>query len=223
MKDLYFVANWKANKTEEEALEWLKMFKEHLPSLKGQFEHKEVIICPSYPILSTAYKYIGENDLPITLGAQDVSQFGRGPYTGEVPVSLIYKYVRYVIIGHSERRTNFNESDALLAKKVSSASSSVTPIFCVQDANTAIPEGIFIVAYEPVFAIGTGNPDTPENAEKVARIIKSNNKNIRYVLYGGSVTPENIRSFISMSHIDGVLVGGASLDPQSFLALLSQC
>lgn len=224
MKDLFIVANWKANKTEEEAIYWLSEFRNNLDSLKGQFENKELILCPSYPVISAVKNYIDKFELPITLGSQDVSQFGRGAYTGEVPVSILKKYVRFCIIGHSERRENFQENDEILSRKVSTAiAGGLLPIFCVQGKNTFIPLGVKIVAYEPKDAIGTGNPDTPQNADEVAAAIKSKQKEVTSVLYGGSVNAENVGVFTEMEHIDGVLVGGGSLDSNSFISLLQKC
>lgn len=221
MKNLYIVANWKANKTESETIEWLEEFKKGMDRLASQWEHKEVIVCPAYPALFAMREHIKKNELPIILGSQDISQFGRGAYTGEVPVALIYSYIRYCIIGHSERRTNFNENDEVLTRKVSmTVSANLLPIFCVQNQDTKVPEGVFLVAYEPVFAIGTGNPDTPENANKVAEEIKTKNKTVKYVLYGGSVNAENVGSFTNKSSIDGVLVGGASLDAKEFIEII---
>ena len=221
MKNLFIIANWKANKTEEEAIIWLEDFKKNMNHLASQWEHKEVIICPSYSVLSVMKECIKKHELPLALGSQDVSQFGRGAYTGEVPVALINSYIRFCIIGHSERRTNFNENDEVLARKVSMVvGANLLPIFCVQNENTKVPEGVFLVAYEPVFAIGTGNPDTPENANKVAEEIKRKNKTVKYVLYGGSVNAKNVGSFTNQSSIEGVLVGGASLDAKEFIGII---
>lgn len=221
MKKLFIVANWKANKTEEEALEWLKELRVLLNKTKSLWEYKEIIICPSYPLLPRAKEYIRRNELPLQLGSQDVSVFGKGPYTGEVPGSLIYNYIRYCIIGHSERRRYFHEDTKTVFKKAEIATSSqMIPIFCVQDKDTEVPEGVFLVAYEPVFAIGTGNPDSPENADKIADEIKKKNKAVKYVLYGGSVTSKNVNSFTQMQNTDGVLVGSASLDASEFLEII---
>ncbi|MBI2622753.1 MAG: triosephosphate isomerase [Candidatus Levybacteria bacterium] len=131
------------------------------------------------------------------------------------------EFADFVIIGHSERRQNFKETDEMLVKKVQMVQKYLlTPIFCIQNEDTFIPEGVKIVAYEPVEAIGTGNPDTPENAEKVARVIKNTHKDVMYVLYGGSVTSANISGFTKMPSIDGALVGGASLDAKEFTKII---
>jgi triosephosphate isomerase len=124
--------------------------------------------------------------------------------------------VQYVIIGHSERRAGLGETDQLLAQKVARATSlGLEVIYCVPNAETPIPQGISIVAYEPPTAIGSGNPDTPENADSQAALILKQS-GIRRVLYGGSVKPENVATFVSQPSIGGVLIGGASLKGEIF-------
>ncbi len=215
MKKIFIVANWKSNKLSTDIDDFATRFQEE------SISSKEVIICPPFTLLSALKVLVDEKKLQYKLGAQDISPYGAGAYTGEVNGKQIKEFADYVIIGHSERRTNFGESDDLLKKKVEQAlANDLTPIYCVQDKNTFVPEGVSIVAYEPVSAIGTGNPDTPENAEKVAQAKMSKNPNITVVLYGGSVTSENIASFVQLEHISGVLVGGASLDPDKFAALI---
>lgn len=127
------------------------------------------------------------------------------------------------IIGHSERREKFGETDKMVAEKFLLAEAQgIESIVCIQDGQTPVPEGSKIVAYEPVFAIGTGIPDTPDNAEKVASEVKSRMPGLS-ILYGGSVTAENCVSFISESNISGLLIGKASLDPQEFLKIIENC
>ena len=169
MKKLFIVANWKSNLTKAEAEDWLARFKINDLRLKN----KKVIICPPFTLLSILKSYILNHKSPITLGAQDISPFGEGSYTGEVNGKQIKEFADYVIIGHSERRNNFSENNEMLARKVEMAKfHNLRSIFCVQSEDTPVPEGVFLVAYEPVFAIGTGNPDTPKNADKVADEIK---------------------------------------------------
>lgn len=220
MKELYIIANWKANKTEQEAIDWLEKFASAtFPA--GVFEHKEVILCPPSTVFPQLKQSIRQKNVPITLGAQDISQFGRGAYTGEIPAALLREYASYVIIGHSERKTYFNESDETAREKVGMAvGAGISPVFCVQSQDTPVPNDVWLVAYEPVSAIGTGNPDTPENANEVARKIKQANKSVKHVLYGGSVNSENVKTFTSMESIDGVLVGGTSLDAGEFCTLI---
>ncbi len=215
MKRIFIVANWKSHKNKQEATDWLKTFLDFKKS-----EDKEVIVCPSFTILPYLQQWIGSHRLPLSVGAQDVSPFAEGAFTGEVNARQVKEFADYVIIGHSERRTYFSETDEMVTKKVEMArQANLTPIFCVQGGQTPVPPGVEMVAYEPVSAIGTGNPDSPENAEGVIRAIKEKT-GASYVLYGGSVTPENINSFTSLPSIDGVLVGGGSLDPKTFAGII---
>ncbi len=224
MKNLYIVANWKANISEEEATEWFDFFKNNADSTRGELANKKIIVCPTFPILPFASAYVSLNNLHVSLGAQDISQFPIGAYTGEVPAGIVKKYAQFVIIGHSERRARLSETDATLFAKVAMANGTLFDvIYCVQDENNAIPEGVKIVAYEPVSAIGTGNPDTPENAQRVAASIKEKNPSVQAVLYGGSVNADNVSQFTVQASIDGVLVGGASLVAGSFIDLLFKC
>lgn len=221
MKKLFIIANWKSNKTIEEAEKWLHDFAEVLKSDNSNIKNKEIIVCPSFTLLEHS-RYCSANlKLPLKLGAQNISPFDRGAYTGEVFGSQIKEFAQYVIIGHSERRKNFSETNEMLAQKVLMAKKyNLTPIFCIQNEKTPVPQEIDVIAYEPPTAIGTGNPDTPENAEKVAGFIKEKNKDVTNVLYGGSVTSENVNSFTKMPNIDGVLVGGASLDLVEFSQII---
>ena len=214
MEKPLIVANWKANMTLSQIQEWFAAIE--------VVEGKDVVICPPFHHLSFVKNLITQGNLPFRLGSQDVSEFDIGADTGEEPAALLKEYVQYAIIGHSERRKLLNETDDMLIKKVTNAlQNGITPIYCVQDEQTPIPNGVTLVAYEPVFAIGTGTPDTPENAEQVAVAIKQNQQ-IKQVLYGGSVTAENIGHFTGMEHIDGVLVGKASLTADSFVPLIKQ-
>lgn len=180
---------------------------------------KKIIVCPPFTLLSMFKEFVDENALSIELGAQNISQFDEGAYTGEVNGRQIKEFADYVIIGHSERRSNLNETDEILSKKVLMAKKyGLVSVFCVQNGIEKISDGIEIVAYEPVFAIGTGNPDTPENAQNIAQALKK--KGVEKVLYGGSVDPSNIRNFTSQNDIDGVLVGAGSLDPKEFAKII---
>lgn len=210
------VANWKSNETEKDALTWFSAMKPSLDSIE-----KTIVICPPATLLSTAFEQKTSLQLTCAIGAQDISPFAAGAYTGEVNGEQLKEFVTYVIIGHSERRTYFNEDDSLLAKKVAMAIAyGLIPIFCVQNEQTVIPEGVHIVAYEPVAAIGTGHADSPDAANAVAQKIKEKNNDIS-VLYGGSVTAENVSSFTHARDIAGVLVGGASLHPQEFSQIIT--
>ncbi len=221
MGQLLIIANWKSNKTKKEANNWLKDvfdFKKELEGLKD----KEIIICPSFTLLSCFKSSLEKNNFPFKLGAQNVSQFDKGAYTGEINAEQIREFAEFVIIGHSERRENFGEEDDALLQKVEKAiKNSLKPIFCVQDAQDFVPKEVKIVAYEPVFAIGSGKPDTPKNANEVAEKIMEKNSNVEKVIYGGSVNSENVNSFTKKDMISGVLVGGASLDPREFIKIIN--
>ena len=183
--------------------------------------YQEVIVCPSYTLLPILKSYILNHKSKIELGAQDISAYPQGAYTGEVNGKQIAEFAKYVLIGHSERREYFKETEDMVAKKVHMAlKNNIKPIVCVENEETPIPLGVALVAYEPVGAIGSGNADTPDNAESVAKAIKETHKQVMGVLYGGSVTAENVKSFTAQEHIDGVLVGKASLDPQVFSRII---
>lgn len=220
MKKLFIIANWKSNKTIEEAEKWLHDFAEKLKSDNSNIENKEIIVCPSFTLLEHS-RYCSANlKLPIKFGAQNISPFDSGAYTGEVFGSQIKEFAQYVIIGHSERRQNFQETDDMLSEKVLMAKKyNLMPIFCIQNQDSPVPQEIDVIAYEPPTAIGTGNPDTPENAQRVAEIVKERT-GVTHVLYGGSVTSSNVKTFTNMPNIEGLLVGGASLDPLGFLEII---
>lgn len=217
MKKLFIIANWKSNKNIEEATQWIQ----GMSSFKfPPAEEKEVIICPPFTLLSTLKSLIDGEKLPIKIGSENLSPFGQGAYTGEESAEQVKEFAEYVILGHSERRKNFGETDEVLSQKVKKAlDNNLTPIYCVQGIDTPIPAGVQLVAYEPVFAIGTGTPDTPEDAEFVAKTIKEKHS-VKYVIYGGSVTGEDVRKFTQLPSVDGVLVGGASLDAEKFIKII---
>ncbi len=216
MNSLLIVGNLKSHKTLEEAKLWLETFKNINRSL---LEKKQVIVCPSFTLLEEFKTFFFDNNLKVSLGAQSVSSVDEGAYTGEVNARQIKDFADYVIIGHSEERKLLNESDQTLEQKVKvSLKYNLIPIFCIQDKNTFIPKGVSIVAYEPIFAIGTGNPDTPQNANEVAAAIKQ--KGEYSVLYGGSVNSANIKQFTVESNLSGSLVGGASLDAEEFIKII---
>lgn len=226
MKKLFIIANWKSNKTIKETEEWLHSFSEGFSREGVKVEGKKIITAPSFTCLEHARYCLVNLKLSLKFAAQDISPFGEGSYTGEVNGKQIKELVDYVIVGHSERRSNFYENNEMINKKLSmSRRHGLTPILCVSnlkqihDSKFIIHNSNSIVAYEPLFAIGSGNPDTPENADVMAKNIKKELGGIP-VLYGGSVSPENVRSFTQMSNIDGVLVGGASLDPHRFLEII---
>ena len=238
MRTKVFAANWKMNKTRKEAKSFLEALK------KSKFEGREIIVLPSFLSLADAVKAC--KDTQIRIGAQNMHFADAGAFTGEVsPLMLKDIGVTHVLIGHSERRHLFKEDNALIQKKVASAiSHGFHVIFCVGETLDEREQGKtrivvreqmealrglkdaeqLMIAYEPVWAIGTGKTATPEQAEEVHSYIhmliaqlfsKSAAEHIR-ILYGGSVTPENIAGLLAKESIDGALVGGASLDVKSF-------
>jgi triosephosphate isomerase len=209
------IANHKANKNWEEVREWLKEVGKDSHDFKGT-----VIFCPTSPFIAASAEVIKSHNLKIKLGNQDISQFEVGAYTGEVAASQLKDLVSYVIIGHSERRINFLENDAVLGKKVENAlAAGISAIFCTQSQTTPVVKNVEIVAYEPPFAIGTGNPDTLENIAKVAQKVKQDTPYI--FLYGGSVSKDNASHIALIPGVDGLLVGATnSLNPEKFIAIL---
>lgn len=218
-KKLWIVANWKSNLSLSESLEWINKVGPQL----NKREDLQVVVCPRFSALPELHQEIKANNYPIILGSQDLSPFGIGSFTGEEPAELLKELVSMSIVGHSERREKFAETDEMIAEKIKQAQANgIEPILCVQNSETPIPEGIKIAAYEPIFAIGTGTPDTPENANSVARQIKSEFPDLN-ILYGGSVTSENCQSFVEEENISGLLIGKASLDADEFLKIVANC
>lgn len=220
MKNIWIIANWKSNKSISEALDWVSYVGPKVPKR----EDLKVVVCPTFSSLSEVKKAVQVGNFPIIVGSQDLSPYGVGAYTGEEAAPLLKELINLSIIGHSERRQNFQEDDVMVSKKVEQAlQNNIIPLVCIQGPDTPVPSDCKLVAYEPVFAIGTGNPDTPDNAEGVARKIKSLYGEDVEVLYGGSVTKENIKSFIDMENISGALIGKASLDAEEFVKILTAC
>lgn len=210
------MANFKSNKSLSEVLDWISVVG---PQLQKR-EDIKVVVCPSFVDLEETKKAVLVGNYPLMVGSQDLSPFPEGAYTGEEAATQLKELVDLAILGHSERRKNFGESDEMVAEKVLQAQKvEIIPLLCVQDENTPIPEGVDLVAYEPIFAIGTGTPDTPANANEVAKKLKERRENLT-VLYGGSVNEENIKAFLQQENIFGCLIATASLDPQQFLKVM---
>lgn len=212
----YFIANWKANKNVSEADQWLKIFSQnYYPK-----ENVTIIIAPPYPFLHIVHEVV-RSLKNVFVAAQDISMYEEGNYTGEVSAKSLKGLVDYSIVGHSERRVNFNETDETIDKKIDLAHKYLLKtILCIRDGNDKIINETEIVAYEPIGAIGTGENVSVEN------IIALKNKlslgdSIKF-LYGGSVSDKNVAQYLQTDAIDGLLVGGASLDPVQFLKLSSQ-
>lgn len=213
------IANWKSYKNVDEAKSFIENISQNINKIN--LDNKEIIIAPSFQLLYICKNQIEKFNLQIALSSQNVSAFGEGAFTGEVSALQVKDLADYAIIGHSERRELLNEDDEILSKKVNEAKkANLKIIYCIQNSSQKIPNGVEIVAYEPPTAIGSGNPDDPSHIESVFEEVKS-----RFdgkILYGGSVDTDNVRNFIYIKHCSGLLVGGASLEAESFLSLISQ-
>jgi triosephosphate isomerase len=238
-------ANWKMNKTIEETERFLAEFLPKAPS-----EGPEVVICPPYPSLKAAVEHCAQSR--VRVAAQNMHEADSGAFTGEVSAPMLLELgVDGVILGHSERRQYFGESDEALAGKVPAAlAAKLEPILCVgenesqRDADETeailtrqveadladVPDhqlGEVVIAYEPIWAIGTGRTATPEQAQEAIAFIRERiatrsadaAEAIR-VLYGGSVKPDNAAELLAQPDLDGALVGGASLEPGDFAAIV---
>ena len=246
-RKLIIAGNWKMNKTVAEALDLVRDLKIDLANVK----EVDIVVCPPFTALGEVSKAILDSNL--RLGAQNMSDHNGGAYTGEIAAGMLKEFsVRYVILGHSERRQYQKEPDALIARKAAAVhAASLKPIVCVGETLAEREAGQMqkvletqvrgslaglskeqvvetIVAYEPVWAIGTGRTATPAQAEEVHRLIRewiagrygSERAAEIAILYGGSVTPKNIVDLMHQPDINGALVGGASLDVASFVQLV---
>jgi len=221
MKHVFIAGNWKSNKTIAESIAWVAQLKEQCASLQVKWDAVTVVVCVPYTVLLTVKEELRAASLPVAVAAQDVSEFGEGAYTGEVTGKMIKEAADWVVIGHSERRKYFGETDEILKKKTEKArSAGLKVIYCVPDGLAPVPDGVEVVAYEPVWAIGTGKTDSPQNANAVVSTIKSKTR-ASIVMYGGSVTPENVATFVDKPAIDGVLPGGASLIAETYAHLIA--
>lgn len=213
------MANWKSHKTMAEAQTFIEQYDEK--------STQTVIVCPPFPYLLPLKEAVAQKQ--IKLGAQDISNYPFGAYTGAVSADMLKGVAEYVIVGHSERRRYFQETNEVVANKARLAlEAGMTPIVCLdkpymnaQLAFFGVDECLrMIIAYEPVEAIGSGQPDTPEAADAVAAIIQQLTQSTIPVIYGGSVDEKNVASFVAQPHISGVLVGGASLEVNQWQALV---
>jgi len=239
----FMAGNWKMNKTVGEALDLVRELKASLSGVQGV----EVAVAPPYTALYAVHKELVGSS--IHLAAQNLYWEEKGAFTGEVsPLMLKEVGCHYVIIGHSERRQFFGETDETVNRRIKPAlAQSLKVIFCIGETLKEREEGKtfsvierqvdgglrglgeremknMVIAYEPVWAIGTGKTATPEQAEEVHRFIRGRleklysrgvSEEIR-IQYGGSVTPENVQGLMNQPNIDGALVGGASLKAESF-------
>ncbi len=220
MKDITIAGNWKSNKTVGEAKTWFGDFSRMYEEKKLDLRGSTILIFVPYTHLYPLREQIESLHIPISLGAQSVSPYPDGAYTGQISARMIKEMADWVIIGHSERRKYFHETDEDLKRSVEKAKEEgLSVIYCVSDAHMPVPHTVDVVAYEPLWAIGTGKTDTPENADSViAKIMQVSG--IGKAIYGGSVTDANVASFVAQPSIDGVLPGGASLDASTFFSLI---
>ncbi|MDR1304345.1 MAG: triose-phosphate isomerase [Verrucomicrobiales bacterium] len=240
--------NWKMNKTATETKVLVPEIKDRL----GKFDQAEVVICPPFTALQAAQEALGAHS-DIALGAQNLHQAAGGAYTGEISAAMLRDlFCRFVILGHSERRQYCAETDALVNEKARVAlKASLRPIICVGETLAEREAGHMaqvvtrqtqgscagfaeddwnnvVIAYEPVWAIGTGKTATPAQAQEVHALIRATvsgfaGKTVADKLriqYGGSVKPDNAQELLNQPDIDGALVGGASLDAASFVAII---
>ena len=248
MRDPMVVANWKMYKTVSEAVNFFANF----PKDVEKISDVEMVICPPFVSLADLSRLLKNTSL--FLGAQNMYWEKEGAYTGEIsPLMLRELGVKYVIIGHSERRNFFGESDRVIRKKVDAAFTyGLFPILCIGEnweqykngeTRNVLKEQLFlaleqlspngdlmsklVVAYEPVWAIGTGTPATGDLASGVAEYIRGLLRELWgevaekiRILYGGSVNPGNIREFTGKPHIDGALIGGSSLKVESYAEMV---
>jgi triosephosphate isomerase (TIM) len=243
-------ANWKMHKTHLEAIQDVQKLSYLLG--KEDTDRVEVVVCPPFTALRAVQTIIEADRLPFSLGAQNAHWEDAGAFTGEISgPMLVALRVSFVIVGHSERRQHFGETDAVVARKIRAVfRHDMTPILCVgetddereagratdvvtsqvrEDLSKLGPDEAsrLVIAYEPVWAIGTGKACSPEDAGEAVRAIRDVLETMYStdvaeavrVQYGGSVKAGNIREFMAVPEIDGALVGGASLDPEE-LALI---
>ena len=246
-RKLIIAGNWKMNKTVVEALALVGALKTELANIN----QVDIVVCPPFTALCEVARVLRDSN--IRLGAQNMSEHAGGAYTGEIAAEMLKEIaVRYVILGHSERRQYYGESDEIVAKKAQAAHvASLAPIVCVGEtlaereagrmekvletqvrgslAGLSKPQMVeTIIAYEPVWAIGTGKTATTAQAQEAHQFIRgllihlfdeATARGVR-IQYGGSVKPSNARELMSQPDVDGALVGGASLEAQSFADII---
>ncbi len=248
MRKKIIAANWKMNMTAAETASFMEDLNLELKNI----DHAEVVIIPPFTALPRLSE-IASNLSGITIGAQNMWHEASGAYTGEISAGMLREFfTRYVVLGHSERRTIFGETDELVNKKVKAAhAASLRPILCVGETLAQRDAGEHhavlatqlkgslagldteqmldtVIAYEPVWAIGTGRTASPEQAQEAHAFIRktlgeifdaATASKVR-IQYGGSVKPDNAKELLHQPDIDGALVGGASLDPRSFAKIV---
>ena len=245
----FIAGNWKMNLDHQQGIALVQKLAWTLKDANFDYSKAEVAVFPGFTSLRSIQTLIDADQFELKLGAQDISAYDSGAYTGEVSGLALKKLdVRYVLIGHSERRQYHNETDEVVQAKTAAAfRNGIVPVICVgetleeleAEGAAAVPVrqtlaalaghetlGDFIIAYEPVWAIGTGQVATPEQAASVAGKIREAIRNQfgdvadkARILYGGSVKAANVAGFLRSPEVDGVLVGGASLDSDEFAGI----
>lgn len=244
--------NWKMNMDHLEATHLVQKLAWALRDAKFDYQQVEVVVAPPFTALRSVQTLLDGDKLDIKLGAQDVSAHESGAYTGEIAAPMLARLdVNYVVVGHSERREYHEESDTLVGEKaVAALGQGMTPIICVGegldvrqagDHVAYVTEQVskvieamgdsatkdIVIAYEPVWAIGTGEVATPEDAQEVCAAVRerlseltsAEHASATRVLYGGSVKSKNVAAIMEQADVDGALVGGASLDAEEFAAI----
>lgn len=220
-----FIANWKEHKNPEEAVFWIKEFtsliindQRILEKLKNN--ELQIIICPQTSLIHPVLESL-ENLPNIYLGAQNISRFEEGDYTGEISARSVSNMVKFVILGHSERRNLFKEQEEDIEKKIRIAiDHGIEPILCLRGEQDKIYDNVNYIAYEPVWAIGTGNSESIKNVISMKRKLNLN-KSVKFI-YGGSVNEENAVEYLNSNEIDGFLIATASLDPKKFFQIINR-
>jgi len=239
VRKIILAGNWKMYKTQADSMEFVDGF---MPELENTPTEREVVLCVPFTNLSVMAANL--KGTPVKLGAQNVHWENEGAYTGEISAPMLTEIgVNYVVIGHSERRQYFGETDETVNQRILAAQKhGLTPILCVgetkqqRDAGeteahifrqlekdlVGVDQSNLTIAYEPIWAIGTGDTCASEEANRVIGLIRSKLSNADVpIQYGGSVKPENIDEIMAQSEIDGVLVGGASLTPKSWSRIVN--
>ncbi len=225
----YIVGNWKSNQNLTQSLIWL----DDLIALKPKITpDKKVILCLPFTDIASFNQKLSESGLDVQTSAQNVSHLAPGKHTGEINAQMLSELVSYCIVGHHERRVEFSETSEIVAIKTSFLlENSITPIVCLdkpyldEQIKSLFTLGVevarCIFVYEPADAIGSGVPIDPSEANHVAHQISFLTDYLSPVLYGGSVSPDNIKSFIDEPNISGVLVGTDSLNPTIFADIIN--
>ncbi|MDJ0693834.1 triose-phosphate isomerase [Mastigocoleus sp. MO_188.B34] len=239
MRKIVIAGNWKMFKTQVESKEFLQGF---LPCLEETPQDREVVLCVPFTDLSVLSKNL--HGSRVNLGAQNIHWEEEGAYTGEISGPMLKETgVRYVIVGHSERRQHFGETDATVNLRLKAAQKyGLTPILCVGETKqqrdvgetealiasqlekdlVGIDQENLVIAYEPIWAIGTGDTCEATEANRVIGLIRSQLNNPKTpIQYGGSVKPGNVDDIMAQPEIDGALVGGASLEAKSFARIVN--